>query len=132
MAPIDLTMSETGIVDLVCNRSVPETVERLETLLKSKGIKKFSRIDHAAEARAAGLTMRPTVLLIFGDPKLGTLLMNRHPSIALDLPTKALIWESAEGKVWLSYNSPEYLQQRHRLDTPPLGAIIELLQTATR
>ena len=125
-------MSETGIIDLICSHPVAETVERLETLLKSKGIKIFVRIDHAAEARAAGLTMRPTVLLIFGNPKIGTPLMNRHPSIAIDLPTKALIWESAEGKVWLSYNSPEYLQQRHRLDAPPLGAIIDLLQTATR
>lgn len=125
-------MSETGIIDLVCNRSVPETARRLETLLESKGIKIFSRIDHAAEARAAGLTMRPTVLLIFGNPKLGTPLMNHHPSIAIDLPTKALIWESAEGKVWLSYNSPEFLQKRHHLNAPPLVAITDLLQNTTR
>ncbi|MGH7991157.1 MAG: DUF302 domain-containing protein [Limisphaerales bacterium] len=124
--------NDTGIIDLVCNRSVTETVERLETLLKSKGIKIFACIDHAAEARAAGLTMRPTVLLIFGNPQLGTPLMNRHPSLALDLPTKALIWESAEHKVWLSYNSPEFLQQRHQLEASSLGAIIDLLQTATQ
>ena len=132
MAPINPTMSETGIIDLVCNRSVPETVERLETFLESKGIKIFSRIDHAAEARAAGLTMRPTVLLIFGDTKIGTPLMNRHPSIAIDLPTKALIWESMKGKVWLRYNSPEYLQQRQRLDTPSAAAMLALLQTESR
>ncbi len=123
---------DSGIIDLACERSISETVERLETLLKSKGIKIFARIHHSAEARAAGLTMRPTVLLIFGDPKLGTPLMNRHPSVALDLPSKALIWESAEGKVWLSYNSPEFLQQRHRLDAPPLGALVDLLRNAAR
>lgn len=123
---------DSGIIDLACERSISETVERLETLLKSKGIKIFARIDHSAEARAAGLTMRPTVLLIFGDPKLGTPLMNRHPSVALDLPSKALIWESAEGKVWLSYNSPKFLQQRHRLDAPPLGALVDLLRNAAR
>ncbi len=123
---------DSGIVDLACQHSVPETAGRLETLLKSKGVKIFARIDHAAEARSAGLTLRPTVLLIFGDPKLGTPLMDRHPSIALDLPTKALIWESAGGKVWLSYNSPEFLQQRHRLETPPLGALVGLLQTAAQ
>lgn len=123
---------DSGIIDLACERSVSETVEQLETLLKSKGIKIFSRIDHSAEARVAGLTMRPTVLLIFGDPKLGTPLMNRHPSLALDLPSKASIWESAEGKVWLSYNRPEFLQQRHRLDAPPLGALVDLLRNAVR
>lgn len=124
--------NNSGIIDLACERPVPETVERLETLLKAKGIKIFARVDHSAEARAAGLTMRPTVLLLFGNPKLGTPLMNRHPSLALDLPTKALIWKAADGKVWLSYNSPEFLQQRHGLDGPPLGAIIELLQAAAR
>ena len=123
-------MSETGIVDLACNHSVTETLARLESLLQSKGIKVFARIDHAMEARAACLTMRPTVLLIIGDPKLGTPLMKRHPSLALDLPSKALIWESSVGKVWLSYNSPEFLQQRHYLDAPPFGIIIELLRGA--
>ena len=97
----------TGIIDLPCSRLVVETADRLESLLKAKGIKVFSRIDQAAEAKAAGLTMRPTVLLIFGDPKAGTPLMNRYPSLAIDLPLKALVWESADGRVWLSYNSPD-------------------------
>ncbi len=104
-----------GIVELACSHSVAEIVDRLESLLKAKGIKIFARIDQLAEARTAGLTMRPTVLLIFGDPKAGTPLMNRYPSIAIDLPLKALVREAADGTVWLSYNSPEYLQQRHGL-----------------
>jgi uncharacterized protein (DUF302 family) len=125
-------MHATGIIDLACKYSVAETVDRVESLLKAKAIKVFSRIDQAAEAKAAGLTMRPTVLLIFGDPKAGTPLMNLYPSIAIDLPLKALVWESAEGKVWLSYNSPQFLQQRHGLDTLPFGAIGDLLQAATQ
>ena len=120
----------TGIIDLVCSRSVVETDARLESLLKAKGIKVFSRIDQAAEAKAVGLTMRPTVLLIFGDAKAGTPLMNRYPSLAMDLPLKALIWEAADGRVWLSYNSPEFLQQRHGLEARPFQAMGSLLQTA--
>jgi uncharacterized protein (DUF302 family) len=125
-------MNKTGIVDLPCQRSVAETVDRLESLLKSKGIKIFARIDQAAEAKAVGLEMRPTVLVIFGDPKAGTPLMNRYSSLAMDLPLKALIWESADDKVWLSYNSPEFLQQRHGLDAPPFGALGKLLEAATQ
>lgn len=123
---------DNGIIELTCKRSVPETAARLEALLESKGIKMFARIDHAAEARAAGLTMRPTVLLVFGNPAIGTPLMQQHPSIALDLPTKTLIWEAADGGVRLSYNSPEFLQQRHGLAEPPLGAILELLREAAQ
>jgi uncharacterized protein (DUF302 family) len=125
-------MNTTGIVDLPCKGSVTETIDRLESLLKSKGIKIFDRIDQAAEARAAGLEMKPTVLLIFGDPKAGTPLMNRYPSLAMDLPLKALVWESASGKVWLSYNSPEFLQQRHNLEKPPFAPLAGLLETATK
>jgi uncharacterized protein (DUF302 family) len=124
-------MNTTGIIDLASKHSVAETVDRLEALLKAKGIKIFVRIDQAAEAKAAGLTMRPTVLVIFGDPKAGTPLMNRYPSLAMDLPLKALVWESVDGKVWLSYNSPEFLQQRHGLEAPPFGAIGGLLKAAT-
>ena len=125
-------MSATGIIDLACKQTVAETVDRLEKILHAKGITIFARINQAAEAETAGLIMRPMVLLIFGDPKAGTPLMNQHPSLAMDLPLKALVWESAEGKVWLSYNSPEFLQQRHGLDAPPFGAIGSLLQTAAQ
>src|SRR5277367_4464717 len=125
-------MNPAGIINLACQKPVAGTVDRLESLLKAKGIKIFSRIDQAAEASAAGLTMRPTVLLIFGDPKAGTPLMNRYPSIAIDLPLKAMVWESPDGNAWLSYNSPEFLQQRHGLNTRPFEAIDNLLQTAAQ
>ena len=125
-------MSATGIIDLPSKHSVVETVARLESLLKAKEMKVFARIDQAAEAKAVGLTMRPMVLLIFGDPKAGTPLMNRYRSLAMDLPLKALVWESPEGRVFVSYNSPEFLQQRHGLDTPPFGALGSLLQAATQ
>jgi uncharacterized protein (DUF302 family) len=125
-------MNATGIINLACKQTVAETIDRLETLLHAKGITIFARINQAAEAETAGLIMRPTVLMIFGDPKAGTPLMNQYPSLAIDLPLKALVWESAEGKVWLSYNSPEFFQQRHGLATPPFGAIGALLQTAAQ
>jgi len=125
-------MNPAGIINLACQKPVAGTVDRLEALLKAKGIKIFSRIDQAAEAQAVGLTMSPTVLLIFGDPKTGTPLMNRYPSLAMDLPLKVLVWESADGKVWLSYNSPEFLQQRHGLAAPPFGGIVGLLQTVAQ
>ena len=124
--------NRAGIVELACSRSVTETVDRLELLLNAKGIKIFARIDQLAEARAAGLTMHPTVLLIFGDPKAGTPLMNRYPSIAIDLPLKVLVREAADGTVWLSYNSPEFLQQRHGLETLPFGAISNMFQAAAQ
>jgi uncharacterized protein (DUF302 family) len=125
-------MNTTGIIDLACKQTVAETIDRLETLLHAKGITIFARINQAAEAETAGLIMRPTVLMIFGDPKAGTPLMNQHPSLAMDLPLKALVWESAEGSVWLSYNSPEFLQQRHGLDAPPFVAISSLLQAVAQ
>jgi len=125
-------MSKSGIVDIPSSRSVSETADRLESLLRAKGMKIFARIDQAAEASAVGLAMRPMVLLIFGDPKNGTPLMNRYPSIAMDLPLKALVWESAQGKVLISYNSPEFLQQRHGLDAPPFGALDDLLRSSAQ
>ena len=110
-----------GIVDVPSNYSVDETVEKLKSILQSKGITLFALIDHSGEAQKVGMKMRPTKLLIFGSPKGGTPLMLAAPSVAIDLPLKILVWEDAEGKVWVSYNSSEYLQQRH--DFPP-----ELLQ----
>jgi uncharacterized protein (DUF302 family) len=102
-----------GLISKPSPDSVPETIQRLCALLKSKGVAIFALIDHSGEAEKAGLKMRPTQLLIFGNPKGGTPLMLAAPSTAIDLPLKALVWEDADGKVWLSYNSPDYLQQRH-------------------
>jgi len=102
-----------GFVSKPSSHSVNETIQHLSDLLNSKGVAIFALVDHSGEAEKAGLTMRPTKLLIFGNPKAGTPLMLAAPSTAIDLPIKALVWEDAEGKVWLSYNSPDYLQQRH-------------------
>jgi len=102
-----------GIVDLPSRYSVPETIGRLQSILKESGVTVFALVDHGGEAAKVGLEMRPTQLLIFGNPKAGTPLMVAAPSCAIDLPLKALAWQDAQGKVWLSYNAPEYLQQRH-------------------
>src|SRR5271155_541050 len=107
----------SGVIDVSSRYSVPETLARLQSILKEKGVTVFARVDHSGEAEKAGLKMRPTQLLIFGSPKAGTPLMVVSPTLAIDLPLKALAWEDADGKVWLSYNTPEYLQQRHNI--PP-------------
>ena len=103
------------MIHLTSPYSVPETLRRLESLLQAHGLAIFARIDHSGEAEKAGLKMRPTQLLIFGSPKQGTPLMVASPTLAIDLPLKALAWEDASGKVWLSYNTPEYLKQRHNI-----------------
>jgi uncharacterized protein (DUF302 family) len=106
-----------GIVDKLSHQSVEETVERLKRVLQSKGVTLFAIVDHSGEAEKVGMKMRPTKLLIFGSPKAGTPLMQAAPSVAIDLPLKILVWEDGQGKVWVSYNSPAYLQQRHGI--PP-------------
>lgn len=110
-----LLAADNGIVSKPSKYSVAETLDRLEAVLKSKGVKVFARIDHSGEAEKAGLKLRPTQLLIFGNPKLGTGIMDAAPSAAIDLPLKALAWQDESGKVWLAHNSPQYLQQRHGL-----------------
>jgi uncharacterized protein (DUF302 family) len=107
--------AENGMIHLTSPYSVPETLRRLESLLQARGLAIFARIDHSGEAEKAGLKMRPTELLIFGSPKQGTPLMVASPTLAIDLPLKALAWEDASGKVWLSYNTLEYLKQRHNI-----------------
>ena len=109
--------TNNGIVDKPSRHSVDETVEKLKGILQSKGVTLFATVDHSGEAAKVGMQMPPTKLLIFGSPKAGTPLMLATPSIAIDLPLKILIWEDAQGKVWVSYNSPSYLQHRHRI--PP-------------
>jgi uncharacterized protein (DUF302 family) len=104
-----------GIINQSSQYSVTETIDRLVTILQSKGITIFARIDQQAEAEKVRLSLRPTQLLLFGSPKAGTPLMVAEPTIALDLPLKALAWEAADGKVWLSYNDAHYLQQRFSL-----------------
>ena len=109
------SLPENGVVHLRSPYSVPETVQRIESVLTGKSLTVFSRIDHSGEAEKVGLKMRPTQLIIFGNPKGGTPLMVAAPTSAIDLPLKALVWEDADGAVWLSYNSPDYLKQRHNI-----------------
>jgi uncharacterized protein (DUF302 family)/uncharacterized membrane protein YidH (DUF202 family) len=118
-----------GIIARPSNHSVDETVDRLKNILQSKGVTLFALVDHSGEAEKVGLKMPPTKLLIFGSPKAGTPLMLAAPSIAIDLPLKILVAEDSQGKVWLSYNSPEYLQQRHGVppELMPNIAVVETL-----
>lgn len=108
-----MTSPAHGIVRRPSRFSVEETVSRIEGLLQAKGVKLFAVVDHSGEAEKAGLQMPPTRLLIFGNPTAGTPVMLSAPSAALDLPLKLLVAQEADGSVWISYNSPEYLQQRH-------------------
>ncbi len=102
-----------GMISVKSAHSVSDTADRLENILGAKGMTVFARIDHAAGAMKAGKTLPPTQLLIFGNPKIGTPLMLCSPSIAIDLPQKALIWEDAAGATWISYNDPMFLKLRH-------------------
>jgi uncharacterized protein (DUF302 family) len=118
------SVTNNGIINKLSNHSVEQTVERLKNILQSRGVTLFELVDHSGEAEKVGMNMRPTKLLIFGSPKAGTPLMLAAPSIAIDLPLKILIWEDSQGKVWVSYNSPDYIKQRHGLPQ-------ELLQNIT-
>jgi uncharacterized protein (DUF302 family) len=106
---------EEGIVKIPSHHSVDQTVDKLKTILQAKGVMLFALVDHSGEAEKVGLKMPPTKLLIFGNPKGGTPLMLASPSVAIDLPLKILIAEDSQGRVWISYNSPEYLKERHDL-----------------
>jgi uncharacterized protein (DUF302 family) len=110
-----LDMSASGITDIASHHSVDATVERIRGILETRGVGLFALVDHSGEAEKAGMKMRPTKLLIFGSPKAGTPVMVAAPSIAVDLPLKILVWEDEAGKVWISYNSAEYLRGRHNV-----------------
>jgi uncharacterized protein (DUF302 family) len=118
-----------GIMEKPSNHSVDETVDRLKSMLQSQGITLFGLVDHSGEAEKVGMNMRPTKLLIFGNPKAGTPVMLAAPGIGLDLPLKILIREDGQGKVWVSYNSPAYLQERHGVppELLPNIAAVEVL-----
>ena len=123
--------SDRGIIDTPSNHSVDETVEKLKGILQAKGITLFALVDHSGEAEKVGMKMPPTKLLIFGNPKAGTPVMLTAPSSAIDLPLKILIWEDAGRKVWVTYNSPVYLQERHSLPAELLQniGVVETLAT---
>jgi uncharacterized protein (DUF302 family) len=124
-----LSTAENGIVSKPSAHSVDETVEKLKGILQAKGVMLFALVDHSGEAAKVGLKMPPTRLLIFGSPKAGTPLMLASPSVAIDLPLKILVSEDTSGKVWVSYNSPAYLKQRHNLPQDLIQniAIVEAL-----
>ena len=107
------TATANGLISKISRYSVEQTVERIKTILQSKGVTLFAIVDHSGEAEKAGLKMPPTKLLIFGSPKAGTPLMLAAPSVAIDLPLKILVSQDSQGKVWISYNSPDYLRMRH-------------------
>jgi uncharacterized protein (DUF302 family) len=108
-----IQLPDNGLIHLSSPYTVSETLERLETIVQAKGLAILARIDHSGDAAKAGLQMQPTKLLIFGNAKAGTPLMIASPGVAIDLPLKALVWQDDAGKVWLSYNTPEYLKERH-------------------
>ncbi len=109
------TMPQNGMDHRESPHTVPVTMQRLKEIVLAKGLTILAHIDHSGDAAKAGLTMSPTELLIFGNPKGGTPLMIASPTIAIDLPLKALVWQDPEGKVWVSYNTPEYLGKRHQV-----------------
>jgi uncharacterized protein (DUF302 family) len=125
--------SRSGIISLASNHSVEQTTEKIERTLRAKGVKLFALVDHSGEAEQAGMQMPPTKLLIFGNPKAGTRLMTAAPTIAIDLPLKLLVREDTNGRVWISYNSPDYLRARHDLPldvVQTLAAVEALAKTA--
>lgn len=112
-----------GMVSLAGRESVDATVEKLTSALQSGGISIFAIVDHSGEAQKVGMAMPPTKLLIFGNPKAGTPVMLAGPTVAIDLPLKILVWEDKDGQVWVSYNSAQYLEQRHGIREEFLGAL---------
>jgi uncharacterized protein (DUF302 family) len=116
-------LTSEGMIHKPSKHSVDESLAKLQAMLAAKEIAVFALIDHSGAAEKVGMQMRPTKLVIFGNPKGGTPLMLAAPSIAIDLPMKILIWEDDQGKVWVSYNSPEYLAQRHGLPQQLLPAL---------
>jgi uncharacterized protein (DUF302 family) len=123
------TRMEDGLITLASNHSVKETLDRLETSLKAKGGTIFARIDHASGGASVGMALRPTELLIFGNPKTGTPLMQSNQTIGIDLPMKFLGWQDADGKNWLTYNDFHWLARRHQL-APSTAAAVDALVNA--
>ncbi|MGO8867613.1 MAG: DUF302 domain-containing protein [Alphaproteobacteria bacterium] len=128
-------MAAEGLTTVASGFGPKETMDRLEAEIKTRGITVFARIDHAAGAAQAGLSLRPTELLVFGNAKAGTPLMQSNQTIGIDLPLKALVWQDASGKVWLSYNDPASLAKRHLAGAgmePIIGAMTGLLGELAR
>lgn len=125
---INTVYGEAGLTSIKSPYDVMETMDRLESNVKEKGMRVFARIDHAEGAQQTGQDLRPTQLLIFGNPKAGTPLMQCQQQVAIDLPQKMLVWEDADGQVWLGYNDPRYLVRRH--DISGCNEVIEKISQA--
>jgi uncharacterized protein (DUF302 family) len=131
-------LAESGLTNVASSFSVNETTDRLVSAAQKAGLKIFARIDHAAGAESVGETLRPTELVIFGNPKVGTALLTSDQRAGIDLPLKALVWQDAEGKVWLSYNTPDYLfgrfsiEDRGEVKAKVTAALANLAQAATQ
>jgi uncharacterized protein (DUF302 family) len=123
---------DLGIVNIPSRHAVDDIVTALTAMLRTKGITLFAVVDHSGEAANVGIAMRPTKLVIFGNPRAGSPVMIAAPSSAIDLPLKILVWQDADGRVWVSYNSPQYLQARHHVPSEllPNLAVIETLAMA--
>jgi uncharacterized protein (DUF302 family) len=119
-------MVDDGLVTIPSAYSVDDTISRFEAALQAKGVTLFAKVDHGAGAVEAGMTLRPTFLLIFGSARAGTLLMQANQRIGVDLPLKALVWQDADEKVWLTYNDPAWLAARHRLGAAGAEAVAAL------
>ncbi|HXY98304.1 MAG TPA: DUF302 domain-containing protein [Steroidobacteraceae bacterium] len=125
--------SESGVVRIASSHTVAETVVRLEGFLRERGVIVFARIDFSGDAARAGLTMRPEQMLVFGNPKAGTPLMEAEPTAGLDLPIKALVFEDAAGKTWIAWNDPHYIVRRHGLPASlaaNLASVVPLIERA--
>ena len=120
--------ADSGLIHVKSSHDVKNTARRLEAFLKEKGMTVFLRIDHSEGARKVGKQLRPTELVIFGNPKVGTPLMQCGQTVAIDLPQRALIWQDESGQTWLTYNDPQYLAMRHELDG--CRAVLEKIQNA--
>lgn len=132
MAASLLASAAEGLVSLQSPHTATATMDRLESIVKEKGLTVFARIDHAAGAEKVGESLRSTELLIFGNPKGGTPFMQCAQSVGIDLPLKALVWEDEDGQIWLGYNDPEYLADRHdTADCPVVPKLSEALRGMT-
>jgi uncharacterized protein (DUF302 family) len=121
-------MAQEGLVSFPSRYSAPETMQRLLAALAKRDLTVFARIDHAANAGAVGMPLRPTDVVLFGNPKGGTALMQDQQRAGIDLPLKALVWQDAEGKVWLSYNAPDWIAARAGLGAASAGAVAAMTQ----
>jgi len=116
LLPLSISLfAADGVINVASNHSVEQTANKLEKVLLSKGMKVFTRVKHSEGAKSVGININPTELIIFGNPKVGSPLMKCAPTVAIDLPQKAVIWQDAKNKVWISYNDPAYLKKRHNI-----------------